>query len=72
MKKEIINIYAELQNTNKQGYAPIVIRIDLNRRHIGTAPLHQKVNPAFWDKDLKLVKKTYPNAELINTYYYRP
>lgn len=63
-----INIYPELvkHRTNKQGFAPIIIRFDFMRKHIGTDNIGHKVPPKFWDDKTKRVKDSYANASLIN------
>jgi len=65
---EAVNIYPELvkQRMNKQGFAPIVIRIDFKRTHACTDNIGQKVKPEFWDSEAKRVKAKCPNASLIN------
>src|SRR5690348_5291699 len=62
----MINIYPDLMTPNKQGLSTIIIRFDLNRKHIGSDNIKQKVKPEFWDKELKRVKSKFPNSSLIN------
>jgi integrase len=65
---EAINIYPELQKhrVNSQGLAPIIIRFDFNRKHLGTENTGDKIKPEHWDQSTKRVKSQNPNAELIN------
>jgi integrase/recombinase XerD len=65
---EAINIYPELQKhrVNSQGLAPIIIRFDFKRKHLGTESLGDKIKPEHWDQYTKKVKQKSPNAELIN------
>jgi site-specific recombinase XerD len=63
---ETVNIYAELQQPNKQGTCAIVIRFDIRNKHIGTQKIGHRVPSKAWDNDRKKVKENYPNAVLIN------
>lgn len=67
-KMEAINIYPELQKwkINKQGLCAITIRLDYHRNRVGNEKLNQSIKINDWDPELKRVKKSHPQFELIN------
>lgn len=60
-----VNIYPELQKPNKQGLSSIILRVDLNSKHVATEKLGQKISPKNWDPEAKEAKGH--NADLINS-----
>jgi integrase/recombinase XerD len=52
--------------SKKSGTVPIYLGITQNRKVKPPISLNLKVDPAFWDDDIRRVKKGYPNFNSIN------
>jgi hypothetical protein len=57
-------LYLNTSRTNKQGTAPLLIRLTLNgvRKHINTG-IH--LNPKYWNREKQVVKSNHPQAKDI-------
>ncbi len=64
-----INIIPTILNhrTDKSGKSQLVIRVRVGKSFAYTEKLNHKIHPDFWDPDTRSVKKSCPNAGMINS-----
>ena len=63
--KPTYNFYARLDKTNKQGKAPIYLRVTYNRKK-SLFNTGIKIEKKFWNQSKQLVRQNHPASKMLN------